>query len=53
MTVNPSPATLPRDWLPIVIERIVRRFDPVRIILCGSHARGEERPDTGLPAWTC
>lgn len=40
--------TLARDWLPIIVERIVRRFDPVRIILFGSHARGDERPDSDL-----
>ena len=37
-----------RDWLPTIVERIVRRFDPVRIILFGSYARGEARPDSDL-----
>jgi predicted nucleotidyltransferase len=32
----------------VIIERIVRRFAPVRIILFGSHARGEARPDSDL-----
>ena len=36
------------DWLPAIVERIVRRFDPVRIILFGSHARGKPRPDSDL-----
>ena len=38
----------PVDWLPIILERIVARFDPVRIILFGSHARGAPRPDSDL-----
>ena len=34
--------------LPEAIERIRRRFDPVRIILFGSWARGEARPDSDI-----
>ncbi len=37
-----------QDWLPTIVERIVRRFDPVRIILFGSYARGEARLDSDL-----
>jgi predicted nucleotidyltransferase len=29
------------QWLPAVVERIVERFDPLRVILFGSMARGE------------
>ncbi len=29
------------EWLPEVVERIVERFDPLRVILFGSVARGE------------
>ncbi len=29
------------EWLPEVVERIVERFDPLRVILFGSLARGE------------
>jgi predicted nucleotidyltransferase len=32
------------DYIPIMTERIVRRFDPLKIILFGSHARGEAGP---------
>jgi len=33
-------------YLPIVVERILRQFDPIRIILFGSWARNEARPDS-------
>ncbi len=45
----PAPSLSPAsEWLPVIVERIVRRFAPVRIILFGSHARGEARPDSDL-----
>ncbi len=34
---------LPRDALPDVTREIVRRFDPLRVVLFGSAARGEAR----------
>jgi uncharacterized protein len=34
------------DWIPILVERIVRDFQPLQIILFGSQARGEARPDS-------
>jgi predicted nucleotidyltransferase len=41
------PVSLP-ECLPEAIERITRRFDPLRIILFGSWARGNARPDSDL-----
>ena len=38
----------PPECLPEAIERITRRFDPLRIILFGSWARGDARPDSDL-----
>lgn len=35
-------------WLPHVVDQIVVRFRPVRVILFGSVARGEEGPDSDL-----
>lgn len=45
MVVNvvPQPACLPE-----VIDRIAQKFDPLRIILFGSWARGEARPDSDI-----
>jgi predicted nucleotidyltransferase len=42
-TITPQPPCLPE-----VIERIVRQADPLRIILFGSWARGDARPDSDL-----
>ncbi|CAA9448426.1 MAG: hypothetical protein AVDCRST_MAG80-2003 [uncultured Rubrobacteraceae bacterium] len=36
------------EWLPEVVERIVERFDPLRIILFGSLARGEMDYDSDI-----
>jgi predicted nucleotidyltransferase len=36
------------DCLPEAIDRIAREFDPLRIILFGSWARGDARPDSDL-----
>lgn len=36
------------ECLPEMIERIVQRFDPLRIILFGSWARGDARPDSDV-----
>jgi predicted nucleotidyltransferase len=35
-------------WLPIIKRRIVRDFHPTRIILFGSQARGDARPDSDV-----
>lgn len=45
MTIQVSP--LP-ECLPEMVERIVRRFDPLRIILFGSWARGDAQPDSDV-----
>lgn len=33
-------------WLTHIVGRIVRAMDPVRIVLFGSRARGDQRPDS-------
>jgi predicted nucleotidyltransferase len=46
----PRPAkkvTVPAQ-LDRIVRRIVRRFDPERVILFGSHARGEAGPDSDI-----
>jgi excisionase family DNA binding protein len=42
--VPPRPAA--DDWLPYIVGRIARTIDPARIILFGSRARGDARPDS-------
>lgn len=36
------------EWLPEVVERVVERFDPLRIVLFGSLARGETNRDSDI-----
>jgi predicted nucleotidyltransferase len=36
------------DLLPALVDRIVSRFAPERIVLFGSHARGDVRADSDL-----
>jgi predicted nucleotidyltransferase len=36
------------EAIEIAVERLVRQFDPLRIILFGSYARGEEGPDSDI-----
>jgi predicted nucleotidyltransferase len=36
------------ELIPFLTERIIRRFDPLRIVLFGSHARGEAEPDSDI-----
>lgn len=38
----------PQEIIKMTVERIVQQFDPIRIILFGSHARGEARPDSDV-----
>jgi predicted nucleotidyltransferase len=37
-----------RDWVPRMVEEIVEGFDPQRVILFGSVARGEETVDSDV-----
>ncbi len=36
------------EWLPSVVERVVERFDPVKVVLFGSLARGEPNYDSDV-----
>lgn len=36
------------EWLPNVVERVVERFDPLKIILFGSLARGKANYDSDV-----
>lgn len=37
-----------REWLPDIVERIVQRFDPVKVVLFGSLAEGSEDRDSDI-----
>lgn len=37
-----------REWLPVAVGDIVRQFDPVKVIVFGSVARGDEGTDSDL-----
>jgi hypothetical protein len=36
------------EWLPSVVERVAENFDPLRIVLFGSLARGEVGYDSNI-----
>lgn len=36
------------EWLPSVVERVVERFDPLKVVLFGSLARGEPGYDSDV-----
>lgn len=36
------------EWLPAVVERVVERFDPLKVVLFGSLARGEANYDSDV-----
>ena len=36
------------EWLPAIVARVAQRFDPDRIILFGSLARGDAGPDSDI-----
>ena len=38
----------PDDCIKVMTERIVRDYDPVKIILFGSHARGKAGPESDI-----
>lgn len=35
-------------WVPVAVERLVSQFAPLQIILFGSQARGDARPDSDI-----
>lgn len=46
-SVTPEP--LPTEyWIDLMAERLAVQFNPERIVLFGSHARGEDRPDSDV-----
>jgi predicted nucleotidyltransferase len=36
------------EWIPVIANRIVRDFQPLRIILFGSYARGEANAESDV-----
>jgi len=36
------------QWIPIVADHVIARFHPVRLILFGSHARGDASPESDI-----
>ena len=46
--VRPTDGILASDVIDDVVRRLVRKFAPLKIILFGSHARGEATPDSDL-----
>jgi predicted nucleotidyltransferase len=36
------------EWVPLAVEDLVRAADPLRVILFGSVARGDDGPDSDL-----
>jgi predicted nucleotidyltransferase len=36
------------DWIPVIVERLVRQFNPLRIILFGSRARADGRAQSDV-----
>lgn len=43
-----SPLASAADWIPVIVDRLTRQFQPLRIILFGSRARGDHRPDSDV-----
>ncbi len=42
------------EWVPDVVRDLVDRFDPIRVILFGSVARGDDgRTATSISSWCC
>ncbi len=36
------------DWIETMIDRIIRDFHPLRLVLFGSHARGDAHPESDV-----
>lgn len=36
------------EWVPEIVDELVRSFDPIQVILFGSVARGEDGPDSDI-----
>jgi predicted nucleotidyltransferase len=43
-----TPSASVKEAIEEMVRRIVERFDPERIILFGSHARGTANPDSDI-----
>jgi predicted nucleotidyltransferase len=37
-----------RQWIPIIADHIIAQFHPLRLILFGSYARGDARPESDI-----
>lgn len=44
----PLPNAPALQWLPLILDRLVQQFHPLKIILFGSQARGDALPDSDL-----
>jgi predicted nucleotidyltransferase len=40
--------TTANQWIEIMVDRIVRDFRPLQLVLFGSHARGEAHPNSDI-----
>ena len=36
------------EWIPVMVDRLVQQFRPIKIILFGSQARGDAHPDSDV-----
>jgi predicted nucleotidyltransferase len=43
-----KPAPRVQEWIDRMVQRIVKKFHPEKIILFGSHARGDAEPDSDV-----
>ena len=44
----PLPKQTPEECVQTMVDRIVENFQPLKVILFGSHARGDARPDSDI-----
>jgi predicted nucleotidyltransferase len=42
---------IPQEAIDRVVEQIVEKFKPQKIILFGSYARGNPRPESDVDCW--